>query len=64
MMTRYEQYLERKSKEASYKGIIIPPRKALNLNKRTEELIRRYNNNEVTDEELESHFNKFYMLEE
>ena len=64
MMTRYEEYLERKSKEESYKGITIPSRKALNPNKRTEELITRYNNNEATDEELESHFNKFYMLEE
>lgn len=63
-MTRYEEYLERKSKESSYKGKSITPRKALNLNKRTEELIRRYNNNEASDEELDSHFSRFYMLEE
>lgn len=63
-MTRYEEYLQRKSKEESYKGTTIPARKGLSPNKRLEELIRRYNNNEVSDEELDSHFNKFYMTEE
>lgn len=63
-MTRYEQYLERKMKESSYKGMSIPLRKGLQVSKSLQELIERYNNNELSDEELDEHFNKFYMLEE
>ncbi len=63
-MTLYEEYLERKMKESTFKGICIPPRKALQPHPRTDALIQKYNNYEVSEEDLESHFNRFYMLEE
>lgn len=64
MMTRYEEYLERKMKESSFKGVSIPPRKALQPHPKTDALIQKYNNYEVSDEDLERHYNTFYMLEE
>lgn len=63
-MTRYEEYLERNMKESTFKGVSIPPRKALQPHPKTDALIQKYNNYEVSDEDLERHYNTFYMLEE
>lgn len=62
-MTRYEKYLEKKMKENSYNGMSIAPRKGLQVSKHLQELIERYNKNELTDEELDRYFNKFYMAD-
>jgi hypothetical protein len=60
-MTRYEEYLEKTVADRTYNGVTIPIKKS--LSNEVPEIVKRFNNYEVSEEELERHFNTFKVVQ-